>query len=50
MSRIYVSLYRRLYFFAGEEYNKSMLVKTLSVKQPYAAFICAGIKTVENRT
>lgn len=27
-----------------------MLVKTLSVRQPYAALICAGVKTVENRT
>jgi hypothetical protein len=27
-----------------------MICKTLSVKQPYAAFICAGVKTVENRT
>jgi hypothetical protein len=27
-----------------------MLNKVLSVKQPYAAFICAGIKAVENRT
>jgi hypothetical protein len=26
------------------------LVKTLSVKQPYASFLCYGIKTVENRT
>ena len=25
-------------------------MKTLSVKQPYASFICHGIKTVENRT
>jgi hypothetical protein len=27
-----------------------MICKTLSVKQPYAACICAGVKTVENRT
>jgi hypothetical protein len=27
-----------------------MLVKTLSVRQPYAMFICCGVKTVENRT
>lgn len=27
-----------------------MKIKTLSVQQPYAAFICAGVKTVENRT
>jgi hypothetical protein len=27
-----------------------MKYKTLSVKQPYAALICAGVKTVENRT
>jgi len=27
-----------------------MMVKTLSVKQPYASLICHGIKTVENRT
>jgi len=26
------------------------MAKALSVKQPYAALICAGIKTVENRT
>jgi hypothetical protein len=26
------------------------LVKTLSVKQPYATLICAGVKRVENRT
>jgi hypothetical protein len=26
------------------------LVKTLSVRQPYATFICAGVKKVENRT
>ena len=25
-------------------------MKTLSVKQPYASFVCHGIKTVENRT
>ena len=25
-------------------------MKTLSVKQPYASFICHGIKTIENRT
>ena len=25
-------------------------MKTLSVQQPYATYICAGIKTVENRT
>jgi len=27
-----------------------VLVKTLSVKQPFASLICHGIKTVENRT
>jgi hypothetical protein len=27
-----------------------MLVKTLSVQQPYATLICAGVKTVENRS
>jgi hypothetical protein len=27
-----------------------MICKTLSVKQPYATCICAGVKTVENRT
>jgi hypothetical protein len=27
-----------------------MTYKTLSVKQPYATLICAGVKTVENRT
>ena len=27
-----------------------MLVKTLSVRQPWATLICYGIKTVENRT
>jgi hypothetical protein len=27
-----------------------MKKKVLSVKQPYAAFICAGVKDVENRT
>jgi hypothetical protein len=27
-----------------------MLNKVLSIKQPHASFICAGIKTVENRT
>jgi hypothetical protein len=27
-----------------------MQVKTLSVKQPYATLICAGVKRVENRT
>jgi hypothetical protein len=27
-----------------------VLNKVLSIKQPYASFICTGIKTVENRT
>jgi len=27
-----------------------MIVKTLSVKQPWATYICAGLKDVENRT
>jgi hypothetical protein len=29
---------------------KPTLMKALSVRQPYAALICAGVKTVENRT
>ena len=27
-----------------------MIMKTLSIKQPYATLICAGVKRVENRT
>ncbi|MCL2557473.1 MAG: ASCH domain-containing protein [Treponema sp.] len=27
-----------------------MLVKTLSVQQPYASMICYGVKAVENRS
>lgn len=29
---------------------KPVLMKALSVQQPYAALICAGVKTVENRS
>jgi hypothetical protein len=31
-------------------HTKITLHKVISIKQPYATFICAGIKTVENRT
>jgi hypothetical protein len=29
---------------------KPTLMKALSVRQPYTALICAGVKTVENRS
>jgi hypothetical protein len=39
-----------LAYFSKARYNRRMTYKTLSVKQPYAMYICAGVKTVENRT
>jgi len=30
--------------------NKSKIMKVLTVKQPWAYLLCAGIKDIENRT
>ncbi len=48
MARPFVVL--TVHYIALYHYIRSCRVKTLSVKQPWAALLCAGVKDVENRS
>lgn len=37
-------------FIAGANFGREIGMKTLSVKQPWAYLLCAGVKDIENRT